>query len=157
MLMPIVRSRCASPKGCEPEDLRSGRTASSPLVSRGEAVEAALSEADSCVVVVSKSTVGSGGVTSAEWSGIQDAVWRRPELKVVPVLLGSAELPPFLRPWRIVGPVPASEPQRAVDRIVDAIGAEDGRQQDLVREGDEAAQQRFDEIRASLQRMRREL
>jgi hypothetical protein len=122
-----------------------------------EAVEAALSEADSCVVVVSKSTVGSGGGTSAEWSGIQDAVWRRPELKVVPVLLGSAELPPFLRPWRIVGPVPASEPQRAVDRIVDAIGAEDGRQQDLVREGDEAAQQRFDEIRASLQRMRREL
>ena len=121
-----------------------------------EAVDDALSEADSCVVVVSKATAGSGGETSAEWSGIQDAVWRRPGFKVVPVVLGSAELPPFLRPWRVVGPVPASEPQRPVDRIVDAIKSEDGRQQDVLQKGDEAAQRRFDEIRTSLEHMRRE-
>lgn len=122
-----------------------------------EAVDAALSAADSCVVVVSNAAIGSSGFTSAEWSVIQDAVWRRPDLKVVPVVLTGAELPPFLRPWRIVGPVGPSEPQRAADRIIDVIGAEGGSGQDLVGAGDEAAQQRFDEIRASLRHMRREL
>ena len=122
-----------------------------------EAVGHALSEADTCVVVTSKTTAGSGGATSAEWTQIQDAAWRRPRLKIVPVVLGSAELPPFLRPWRAVGPVPASEPQRAVEQIIDAIRSEDGRKQDVLQEGDEAAQRRFDEIRTSLEQMRREI
>lgn len=121
-----------------------------------DAVDAALSQADSCVVLISRSTSAPEGNTSAEWSEIQDAVWRRPDLKVVPVVLGAAQLPPFLRPWRMVGPVSASEPQRAVEAVMDAIGAEDGRERSAAREIDEATRRRFDEIRSSLQQMRRD-
>ena len=39
---------------------------------------------------------------------------------------------------------------------MDAIGAEDGRERSAAREIDEATRRRFDEIRSSLQQMRRD-
>ncbi len=120
-----------------------------------EAVDAALATASSCVVVVSKASCEPGGFAWTEWSFIQDAAWRRPDLKVVPVVLGSVELPTFLRAWQSVGPIPPSNPEVAVDHIMPAIYATAAGRKNVGRHELDRTRRRFDEIRESLEQMRK--
>lgn len=120
-----------------------------------EAVDAALAAADSCVVVVSRASGGPGDSSSAEWSLILDAAWRRPDLKVIPVALGSAELPSFLRAWQAVGPIPPSDPDMAVDHIAHAIDSTAAGRKRVGRRELDRTKRRFDEIRESLDQVRK--
>ena len=90
----------------------------------------------------------------ARYSARDLAVWRGRQLKV-PVVLGSVELPTFLRAWQSVGPIPPSNPEVAVDHIMPAIYATAAGRKNVGRHELDRTRRRFDEIRESLEQMRK--
>lgn len=65
------------------------------------AIEKAISQADVVLVLVSRNSASSPWVTD-EWSAIREHTWEHPDLKVLPILIENAPLPPFLREWQVM-------------------------------------------------------
>ena len=84
-----------------------------------EALRRAIDEADACLVLVSEASDPSEPWLSREWSTIQERSWAKPDLRIYPVQLGDANVPPFLRKWRALRlSKAAGETGTAADRIV---------------------------------------
>lgn len=68
----------------------------------GRLLSEALDRARACIVVLSPASDPTRSFISKEWSAIQEASWRRDDLKICAVRIGDVELPPFLRKWQSV-------------------------------------------------------
>jgi hypothetical protein len=59
--------------------------------------------------------------TDFEWRAILTKAWADSGKRVLPVVLGSAEPPPFLRKWVALNVDPVSEPRTWTNRVVNAV------------------------------------
>lgn len=57
----------------------------------------------------------------AEWQFLLSKAWTDSGKRVLPVVIGSSEPPPFLRGWVSIKVDPAAEPQTWAHRVVDAV------------------------------------
>ena len=78
-----------------------------------EALRTAIDEADACLVIVSEGSDATEPRLSKEWTTIQELSWARPDLRIYPIQVGDAEIPPFLRKWQAL----------RIPRAVRGIGA----------------------------------
>ena len=80
----------------------------------------AMDKADSFIFLVDpRSSVSPWQET--EWRAILAKVWTDANTRVIPVLIGSAVPPPFLRNWVSITVDPVKEPHRWTERVVDAV------------------------------------
>lgn len=115
-----------------------------------EQLSIALARAQLCLLIVSTASNSADPGTSSEWSKIQGMVWNRHDLKVMPVIIGEAEAPPFLRRWKAVRVSNSTEVMQVVEEVVRGLGSSD-LEEATVRSYDvEQTKKRFDEIRGSL-------
>jgi hypothetical protein len=57
----------------------------------------------------------------AEWRAMLAKAWTNSDKRVLPVVVGSSESPPFLRNWVSLRVDPADEPQTWTHRVVNAL------------------------------------
>jgi hypothetical protein len=71
-----------------------------------------------CLVLVSEKASAHSPLVSKEWTLIQDTAWRRPDLSVCPVILDDADIPTFLRQWRVLR---ASKENARLEKAADGV------------------------------------
>jgi hypothetical protein len=101
-----------------------------------EEVERAIGEARTILVLVGAEAAGEQ--QRAEWRVALEAVWRDPTKRLVPILIGDAQLPNFVRSTRSPRGVVAAiqlDPQSDWSRDLDALVAVVKSEKDLRKEG----------------------
>lgn len=121
------------------KDLRPGQ------VFRNE-LERALDNARSFLILVSPASRASAW-QDAEWRAALVKVWSDSNKRMIPVVVGGAEPPPFLRNWVSLRVDPAAEPQNWTRHVVNALRlAPDSSVQAPSAENLRVRQRRLDEI-----------
>lgn len=127
----------------ESEALEPGR-------SWAEAIDQMLANARYCIVLVSVGSNPADPHTSIEWSKIQGSIWARRNLQVLPVIIGDAEIPPFLRRWQALRVSDKADMDALVEDVINALGADAVATPTISEHELERTRKRFDEIRSSL-------
>src|ERR1035438_9311078 len=83
-------------------------------------IERALEDARSFLILVSP-TSRAGSWQEVEWRAALAKVWSDSDKRLIPVLVGGTEPPPFLRNWVSLIVDPAAEPANWTRHVVDAL------------------------------------
>jgi TIR domain-containing protein len=83
-------------------------------------VERALERARSFLIVVSPRSRASSW-QEAEWRAVLAKVWSDSDKRLIPIVVGGSEPPPFLRNWVGLRVDPAAEPANWTRHVVDAL------------------------------------
>lgn len=113
-----------------------------------KAVSDAIQKADLIIAMVGEDSY-LNSAASAEWSEIQRRVWKRGNLRLVPIAIGDAKLPPFLQDWQSLR-IDPDDPE-AGKKVADALnemykGSPPPRQTKSVKQEFTQLQQRFQTI-----------
>jgi hypothetical protein len=83
-------------------------------------LDRAIENAQSFVILVAPKSQGTPW-QEAEWRAVLTKAWTDSEKRVLPVVVGSSESPPFLRNWVSLKVDPALEPKTWKHRVVAAL------------------------------------
>jgi hypothetical protein len=83
-------------------------------------LERAIEHAQSFLILVGPKSQGTPW-QEAEWRAVLTKAWTDSGKRVLPVVVGSSESPPFLRNWVSLKVDPAGEPRTWTRRVVEAV------------------------------------
>jgi hypothetical protein len=111
----------------------------------------AIDKAQCFVVLVGPNSQGTPR-QRVEWGTMLSKAWTDPNKRLLPVVVGSSEPPPFLRNWVSLKVDPTAEPQSWTERVVGALGVIDSpRVRDLTARSRRERQKRLNEIGKAVQ------
>lgn len=90
-----------------------------------EEIENAADKANSFVILVGPRSASTPRL-EAEWKAALGSVWSDSEKTLIPVILGGAEPPPFLRNWVQLHIDPSAESGPWTSRVIDALAGRGG-------------------------------
>jgi hypothetical protein len=85
-------------------------------------LDRAIKNAQSFLILVGPKSRGTPW-QEAEWTALLTKAWADSEKRLLPVIVGSSEPPPFLRNWVSLRVDPSEEPQTWTHRVADALGS----------------------------------
>lgn len=107
----------------EGRGVHTGRTADlAPGDNWRQTIEQSIRDAGSVLLLVD-STHPYSRLQDFEWRSALDQSWSDTDKRLVPVMIGDGEVPPFLRTHHVVRIHPDSHPREAVTHVIEALNA----------------------------------
>lgn len=116
-------------------------------------LERALDRADSILVLVSPNSRATPR-QEAEWSTVLAKVWSDTGKRLIPVVVGDDEAPPFLRRYVPVRIDPETNPSAWIEQVVRTLQAPPPPLRDLSKEDVQVREYRLDQIARAAEQLR---